>query len=373
MLTYHGLDAERFPPPGPGAGPDGSDPARPVELLGVARLVPKKGLEVLLEALAALPAGLHWRYEHVGGGPLRQQLEAQSGARSASPARIDLARRAGAATQVLDAYRRARSVRAARAGSPPTATATACRTCCSRRAPWSSPAVASRIAAIPELIEDGVNGLLVPPDDPPALAAALARLIARSGAAPAARPRGARPGARASSRMSRGIDRLAARLRGHARAGPAVRGMRRPVAFYAPLKPPDHPTPSGDRRMARALLQALERTGAAVELASRLRSYDRAGDPVRQRRHRALGEPAGGAPAAPLPRAPPERRPRPGSPITPITSRPTGWARASRTRSASPICIAEASFAPKQAGGPLGAGHVATRARDPRARTWCWR
>src|SRR4051812_6266828 len=29
------------------------------------------------------------------------------------------------------------------------------------------------------------------------------------------------------------------------------------VAFYAPMKPPDHPVPSGDRRMAQLLLAAL--------------------------------------------------------------------------------------------------------------------
>ncbi len=38
--------------------------------------------------------------------------------------------------------------------------------------------VASAITGIPELVEDGVNGLLVPPGDPDALAAALARLAA---------------------------------------------------------------------------------------------------------------------------------------------------------------------------------------------------
>lgn len=50
------------------------------------------------------------------------------------------------------------------------------------------------------------------------------------------------------------------------------------LAFYAPMKPPDHPTPSGDRAMARGLVSALHRTGAEVVLASALRSRDGAGD-----------------------------------------------------------------------------------------------
>ena len=56
------------------------------------------------------------------------------------------------------------------------------------------------------------------------------------------------------------------------------------IAFYAPMKPPDHPVPSGDRRMARAFCDLLARLGHEVELASRLRSYDRDGDPLRQQR-----------------------------------------------------------------------------------------
>ena len=60
------------------------------------------------------------------------------------------------------------------------------------------------------------------------------------------------------------------------------------IAFYAPLKPPDHPVASGDRAMARALISALEIAGHDVTLASRFRSFD-AGDAARQVRLRDLG------------------------------------------------------------------------------------
>jgi len=33
------------------------------------------------------------------------------------------------------------------------------------------------------------------------------------------------------------------------------------IAFYAPLKPPDHPVPSGDRRIAELFLRALRQAG----------------------------------------------------------------------------------------------------------------
>src|SRR5438128_1895241 len=56
------------------------------------------------------------------------------------------------------------------------------------------------------------------------------------------------------------------------------------IAFYAPLKPPDHPVPSGDRRMAQLFLDAWRHAGHEPFLASRLRNYDGAGDPLRQAR-----------------------------------------------------------------------------------------
>jgi glycosyltransferase involved in cell wall biosynthesis len=44
------------------------------------------------------------------------------------------------------------------------------------------------------------------------------------------------------------------------------------LLFFAPLKAPDHPTPSGDRTMGRLLMRALRRAGFEIELASRLRT-----------------------------------------------------------------------------------------------------
>lgn len=52
------------------------------------------------------------------------------------------------------------------------------------------------------------------------------------------------------------------------------------IAFYAPLKPPDHPVPSGDREMARLLMAALRAAGHACELVSRLRTYSQQPDPT---------------------------------------------------------------------------------------------
>jgi glycosyltransferase involved in cell wall biosynthesis len=53
------------------------------------------------------------------------------------------------------------------------------------------PLVASRIGGIPEVVEDGVTGLLVPPEDPVALAAAIEETLADPAAA-ATRARAAR-------------------------------------------------------------------------------------------------------------------------------------------------------------------------------------
>ena len=56
------------------------------------------------------------------------------------------------------------------------------------------------------------------------------------------------------------------------------------IAFYAPLKAPDHPRASGDRLIAGLMVRALERAGHDVATASRLRTFDGTGTRRRQLR-----------------------------------------------------------------------------------------
>jgi glycosyltransferase involved in cell wall biosynthesis len=173
-LLYHGLEADRFPAPARGPGGDGSDPARPVTLLCVARAVEKKGLDVLLDALARLPPELHWRFEHIGGGSLKEGLAARA-------ERLGIAHRIvwhGARTQddVLEALRAADlfclAARIAgdgdRDGVP---------NVIMEAMSQELPVVASEAGAIPEIVVPGVTGRLVPPEDPETLGRAIAELI----------------------------------------------------------------------------------------------------------------------------------------------------------------------------------------------------
>ncbi len=139
------------------------------------------------------------------------------------------------------------------------------------------------------------------------------------------------------------------------------------VAFYAPLKPPDHPVPSGDRRMARLLIQALGMAGHEVEIAARLRSWSARPDPARQARLERIGQ----AMAERL-----LRRYR----ARPAAARPRAWLTYHLYYKAPdwigprvaaglgiPYLLAEASLAEKRANGPWARGHRATVAALERA------
>jgi glycosyltransferase involved in cell wall biosynthesis len=126
------------------------------------------------------------------------------------------------------------------------------------------------------------------------------------------------------------------------------------IAYYAPLKAPDHPTPSGDRYMARLLIQALDAAGHDVELASELRSFDGIGDRRRQEAIRAAAK----AETARLIRSF-EIGPSPDLWFTyHLYHKAPDWLGPEiATHFAIPYAIAEASFAPKRAGGPWDLGH----------------
>jgi len=139
------------------------------------------------------------------------------------------------------------------------------------------------------------------------------------------------------------------------------------VAFYAPLKPPDHPVPSGDRRMAQLLWQALERAGATVELASRLRSRDPDGDPARQRRLAALGRRLAARYVRRVRARPPGARPDVWVTYHLYYKAPDWIGPAAAEMLGIPYLVAEASHAPKRAGGPWDAGHRQVQAALGRA------
>lgn len=136
--------------------------------------------------------------------------------------------------------------------------------------------------------------------------------------------------------------------------------MNRPVAFYAPLKPPDHPAPSGDRRMARALMQALAIGGHPVEITSRLRSYDGAGDARRQERIRELGDRLATRLLRRYRELPAERRPRAWLTYHPYHKSPDWLGPPVTAALGIPYLVAEASVAPKQRAGPWAGGYAAT-------------
>lgn len=174
-LNYHGLDLRRFPPlDRPPVSRDGRRSRDPVIILSVGRAVDKKGYDDLLRALRQLPSGRQWQFVHIGDG---EQLAALKllGEQLGIAARI---RWLGALPQqeVLAWYRRADifalacriSANGDRDGLP-----NVLLEALSQRLAVLS----TTVSGIPELIEQGEHGVLVPERDVDALARALDRLV----------------------------------------------------------------------------------------------------------------------------------------------------------------------------------------------------
>lgn len=217
-LVHHGIDAERYAPPAERPPRDGRDPAQPTIILSVGRAVPKKGFEDLLAALARLPRERHWRFVHIGGGPLLAELKQQA-ERLGIDARVEW-RGSRDEDDVHAAYGEADifalcsrvTADGDRDGIPNVIVEAMAR---------GLPIVATTAGAIPEIVSSD-SGTLVPSGDAEGFAAALTRLIedpelrAARGRAGAARVRHEFP-------AERGIERIARLLLQSACASPSTR------------------------------------------------------------------------------------------------------------------------------------------------------
>ena len=166
-VIHHGTDLERF-------HPAHRRPERGL-IVSVGRMVPKKGFPYLVRALDQLArAGYDVRCELYGGGPERVELEAMADG-------LELGGRlsfhgARPMDDIVAAYARATVFVLApvvladgdRDGIPNVLVEAMAA---------GVPVVSTRISGIPELIEDGVHGILVEPEDSEALAAAIRSLL----------------------------------------------------------------------------------------------------------------------------------------------------------------------------------------------------
>ncbi|GGH11855.1 glycosyl transferase [Alsobacter metallidurans] len=139
------------------------------------------------------------------------------------------------------------------------------------------------------------------------------------------------------------------------------------VVFHAPLKPPEHPAPSGDREIARLLLRALEQAGIAAERPFALRMFDPRGDASLMRRLAAEARDAAGRFVEEAQSRPPAERP--GAVLTYHVhyKAPDVFGPAVATALGLPYVVVEGSRAPKRAGGPWAVGHALAEAALDRA------
>ncbi len=166
----YGVDVSFFSPSRPGRElrREWGVPDESLLVVAVGRLVEKKGFDYLVEAAARTP-GVH--VVIAGEGDLRGPLEAlarETGAPVTLPGALDRDRTAAALAVADIAVVPSVVDRAGNVDGLPNSLLEALAA--------GRPVVATRVAGIPDVVEDGVNGLLVPEKEPVALAAALRRL-----------------------------------------------------------------------------------------------------------------------------------------------------------------------------------------------------
>ena len=169
VRIYNGLDLERF-------APNGRERDEPPLVLAVGRLIEKKGFADLVRACSLLHGdGFSFRCRIVGKGELEGKLRALI-AELGLEEQVELAGPIPR-EQLLDVYPRASVVVAPcvigadgnRDGLP---------TVLVEAMALGVPVVATDVTGIPELVENGRTGLLIPQHHPEALAAAIQRVLA---------------------------------------------------------------------------------------------------------------------------------------------------------------------------------------------------
>jgi L-malate glycosyltransferase len=209
-VIHNGVDLARFAPVA-----NGSSGRAPATVATLANLRPEKGLLQLVEAAAEVARKApRARFVIWGDGPLRGDLEALIRARGLTgilempgPTRQPENALKGCDVFVLPSLSEASSNVVLEAMGT------------------GLPVVATRVGGLPGLVEDESTGLLVPPDDAPALAQAIVKLLETPGLA-------ARMGARGRvralaefslERMSERVDAFYCRALGSGEDAPAPR------------------------------------------------------------------------------------------------------------------------------------------------------
>lgn len=168
---YNGLDLDRYSFHGALHAPEPGPPL----LLAVGRLVEKKGFRDLIDACAILKQkGLDFACRIIGTGDLRAELEAQIVELGLSGA-VELV--GPLPSDEVAAWMRRATIFAApcvigadgnRDGLPMTVL---------EAMALGTPVIATGVTGLPEVLRDGETGLMIPENDPPALATAVATLL----------------------------------------------------------------------------------------------------------------------------------------------------------------------------------------------------
>jgi glycosyltransferase involved in cell wall biosynthesis len=150
------------------------DPGAPFELLFVGRLVERKGVHLLLDALATLPPERRVVLRVVGDGPERPRLQEQA-------ERLGLGGRVvfhGFVTkEELQARMESCDCFVLPAVVDAKGDTEGLGVVLLEAMSYGKPTIASAAGGIVDIVRDGRNGFLVPPGDAPALAGAIARMM----------------------------------------------------------------------------------------------------------------------------------------------------------------------------------------------------